>query len=202
MESDSSLALSALLLCGVCALAWRLAGGSRAQRRLNLRFAAVLFCAAAAAGLLAALIPSFLPAAFAIALLVTALASPALALSLAARARPLVASAALIGGLGAGLAAVLRDAPLFALLSLVGAVLAVMLLAFAQAGAAKLRLAQTIAAGLALAGGGMALWGGAFSGALILFAAGLLGLSLSSEVFVQQQADPALHRAIGGARLG
>jgi len=145
MESDSSLALSALLLCGVCALAWRLAGTGRAQLRLNLRFAAVLFSASGAAGLLAALIPSFLPAAFAIALLVTALASPALALSLVARVGPLVASAALAGGLVAGLAAALFDAPLFALLSLVGAFLAILLLAFARLGAAKLRLAQIIA---------------------------------------------------------
>src|SRR4051812_49304571 len=108
---DSSLGVSALLLCGVCALAWRLAGEGRAQRRLNLRFAAVLFSASGRAGLLAALIPSFLGAAFAIALLVVALGSQALALSLFTRAPPLVASAVLTGGLGAGLAAALLDAP-------------------------------------------------------------------------------------------
>src|SRR3954470_17047142 len=96
---DSALALSALLLCCVCAPAWRLAGGGRAQRRLNLRFAAVLFSASGAAGLRAALVASFLGAAFAIALLVVALASQALALSLFTRPSPLVASVMLTGGL-------------------------------------------------------------------------------------------------------
>jgi|SRR6185312_1379755 len=197
---DSPLGLCALLLCAVAALAWRFVAGARAQLRLNLRFAAVLFAALGVAGFAAALLPAFRGAGFAIALLVAALAAPALALSLIARAPPLAASAGLTAGLAAGLASVLADAPLFALLALSVSVLAMMILAMAhQRG---FTAAKIFAGSVALFGGGMALLDGALAGALVLFAAGLLGLASASQAPVETRPALGPRHAISGPGLG
>ena len=199
MGIDSPLAICALLLCAVAALAWRFAAGGKAQLRLNLRFAAVLFAALGVAGVAAALAPAFRGPAFAIAMLVVALAAPALALSLFNRAPPLAASAGLTAGLAAGMASVLGDAPLFALLALTASVLAMMILASAYRGG--LKAAQIFAGSLGLFGGGMALLEGALTGALILFAAGLLGLASASQAGVQTRPARGLGPAVSGPGL-
>jgi hypothetical protein len=199
---DSHLAPSAALLCVVAALAWRLAGGKRAAVRLNLRFAAVLFAAFGVEGLAASWTPAFVAVAFAVAMLVMALGSVALTLSLfAPRPAPsFAASVALVAGLGCGLASVLTGAPGFALGVNVLAVGAMMLLGLARFGEARLAAMEIIAGALALLAAAMALLQGSLTGASILFAAGLLGISCASQTRVEYQADARFVQAIGRPR--
>lgn len=199
---DSRLALSAALLCIVAALAWRLAGGRGASVRLNLRFAAVLFAALGVTGLAAACNPPLGEVLFAIALLVMALGGVALALSLfqPRPAPPLAASAALVAALAAGLIATLMDAPMFALAGLTLSAATMILLGLARWGRARLQAAEIIAGALALFFGAMALANDAPAGALILMAAGLLGLACASQPRVQQLATHGLLGSIGRGR--
>jgi hypothetical protein len=187
---DSRLALSAILLCAVSALAWHLVRGRRPGVRLNLRFAAVLFAALGVEGLAASWAPSFVAVAFAVAMLVMALGGVALALSLFAPrpAPPFAASVALVAGLGCGLASVLTGAPGFALGAEVLAVGAMLLLGLTRFDEARLAAMEVIAGALALLAAAMALLQASLTGALILFAAALLGVSCASQTRVEQKA--------------
>lgn len=199
---DSHLALSAALLCVVAALAWHMAGGKRAGVRLNLRFAAVLFASLGVEGLAASWTPSFVSVAFAVALLVMALGSVALTLSLFTPrpAPPFAASLALVAGLGGGLGSVLMDMPGLALGAEVLAVMVMILLGLARFGDARLAAMEIIAGALALLAAAMALLQGSLAGASILFAAGLLGVSCALQARVEHQADALLVQAIGRPR--
>jgi hypothetical protein len=200
---DSPLALAALLLIAVAALAWRLAGRRVASVRLNLRFAAMLFVALGLAGLAAAFVPPLAEAAYAIALLTVSLCGIVLALCLfAPRPAPAFpASVALVAGFAAGLVSVLLDAPVFALASLALGAGAMVLIGLARFGEAKLAALEIIAGAAALFFGGMALGEGALVAALLLFAAGLLGVACASQARVEQQADAGIAGAIGRTGL-
>ena len=196
---DSLLALGALLLIGVAAYAFKLAQTGKPQVRHNLRFAAVLLAAPGVAGLVAAVLPAFLGAAFAAALLVTPLAAAALALGcVGPRPAPAwIASLALSAGLAAGLYAALLGAVTPALTVLI---LASAVMGFSAApGETRWRNAQTLAGALALLAGGLALSQGALSGAFLLFSAGLLARALQAPV--EQRGVLLLTSAIGRARL-
>ena len=199
---DSRLALSAALLCAVAALAWRLAGAKRAGVRLNLRFAAVLFAALGVEGLAASWTPSFVSVAFAVAMLVMALGSAALALSLFAPrpAPPFAATVALVTALVCGLASALTGAPGFALGAEVLAIVVMILLGLARFGEARLAAMEIMAGALALLAAAMALLQGSLAGASLLFAAGLLGVSCASQTRVEQQAGALFVQAIGRPR--
>jgi hypothetical protein len=199
---DSPLAFCGALLGAVAVLAWRLVEGCPAGIRLNLRFAAILFAALSTAALIASLRPSFAEIMFAIGLLVIALAPMVLALSVAPRAVPAwAASLALVMGLGAGLFAAAGDAPLPALASQVLSAASMTLMALARWRTAKLASSEIIAAASALALGGMAWVNGAATGALLLLAAGLLGLAVGLQPRVEQPAGALVRHAIGRPRF-
>jgi hypothetical protein len=199
---DSHLALSAGLLCAVAALAWWMAGGKRAGVRLNLRFAAVLFAALGVEGVAASWTSSMIGVAFAVSMLVMALGSVALTLSLFAPrpAPPFAASVALVAGLACGLASALMETPVFALVAEALSVAVMILLGLARFGDSRLAAVEIIAGGIVLLAAAMALLQGSLASASILFAAGLLGLSCASQMRVEQQADALFVQAIGRPR--
>ena len=198
---DSALALSAALLCAIAVLVWRMAGGRIASARLNLRFGAMLLAALGVAGAASSWNAQWSDIAFAVGLLVIALAPVALALSLF-QPRPAPAwgaSLTLVAGFACGLAAALGDAPVLALTSLTLSSSAMILMALARWRETKRTSTKVIAGALALFLGGMALMDGAIGGALLLLAAGLLGVA--SEPRVQQQAGATAFAGIGRPRL-
>src|SRR4051812_24144398 len=107
------------LLFAASVFAWRLTQRTRAPSRVNIRFAAMLFAALATARTLGLLLPQFTVVAPAVALIAVSLGGTALALGLIAcltRPVPVGAAALALGlSLGAGLAAALSGAAVYAL---------------------------------------------------------------------------------------
>jgi hypothetical protein len=181
--------LAALLLFASAVIAWMLSAGARASSRINIRFAAMLFAALAAARAIGMALPQFQALAPAVGLIAASLGSVALTLGLfALLARPLpplAASLALALGLGAGLAAALSGEPAYALgCQMLGVCLtiAVGLNSFA-ASAGRASLALLTAA--ALVCGGLGLMDGAIMIAELFFAAGLIGAARISQLRVE-----------------
>jgi hypothetical protein len=181
--------LATLLLFASALIAWRLSRGARASSRINIRFAAMLFAALAAAQAIAMAAPRWQALAPAVALIAASLGTVALALGLfALLARPippLAASLALALALGAGLAAALSGEPAYALgCQILGVCLtiAVTLNGF-SAGAGRASL--TLLAAAALICGGLGLMDGAITIAELFFAAGLIGTARISQLRVQ-----------------
>jgi hypothetical protein len=182
--------LAPLLLFAACVSAWVLAAPGRAPSRVNIRFAAMLFAALAAARLLGLLAPQFSAVAPAVALIAASLGGTALALGLFAfLARPLpVGAAALALGLslGAGLAAALSGAPAYALGCEILGVSLSLAAALGALAANRAGAALSLMAALSLLCGGMAL--GAAGIAEMFFAAALIGAARASQPLVQTQA--------------
>ena len=187
---DSPLALAGIALMAVAAAAFRM-GQGKPQARLNLRFAACLLGAPAAASLGAAFDPRLLAAAYASFLIVAPLASVALALSVAAPrpAAPWAGAMALATGLAAGIYAALADAALPVVVVIAASAIATAIWAYAACG--RWRGARLVLAAIALLAGGLALSQGTLGGALWLIAAGLLGFSSGLKPRVQQHGAPA-----------
>jgi hypothetical protein len=184
--------LAPLLLFAACVSAWVLAAPGRAPSRVNIRFAAMLFAALAAARLLGLLAPQFSAVAPAVALIAASLGGTALALGLFAfLARPLpVGAAALALGLslGAGLAAALSGAPAYALGCEILGVSLSMAAALGALAANRAGAALSLMAALSLLCGGMALMEGAAGITEMFFAAALIGAARASQPLVQTQA--------------
>jgi hypothetical protein len=166
--SDSLDLLAAVALFAAAIGAWWLSAPLRARERLYLRFAAMLLSALAVAmplGLGDVMVLLLLP-----------LAAVALAVSTLARfARPLavgLAALALVGALGAALAALLSGLWLLALVPVMLAGLAVI------AAAINSMALMPVLAGTSLLAAGLAfLEQGAHAGLLLFSAAGLVGLA-------------------------
>jgi hypothetical protein len=183
--------LTPLLLFAACVSAWTLAGRSRAPSRVNIRFAAMLFAALAAARMLGVLLPQFSAVAPAVALIAASLGATALVLGLFAfLARPLpVGAAALALGLslGAGLAAALSGAPAYALICQILGVSLAMAAGLSALAANRARALLALLAALSLLGGGMALMEGAAGITEMFFAAALIAAARASQPFVETE---------------
>jgi hypothetical protein len=182
---------SALLLFAASAFVWLLSPLTRTPVRLNLRFAAVLFAALAAAAFAAALSPDLGGMATAVAALAVSLGSAALGLSgfghLSRPPPPLAAGLALGMGLMLGLAASLSGRTVLAMGALIPSAAVMLALAFGCLSTAPRQAVLTILGAVSLLGGGMALLDNVLAPALPFFAAGLIGLALASKPPVEQQ---------------
>lgn len=192
MPPDSLTIAAAVALFAACVGAWRLAAPFRAPARMPLRFAAMLLAALAVA--------AAVRLGTVTALLLLPLAGAALALSALARfARPahaVAATAALMTGLGCGLAAMLTGHWIVALLPLAAAALCVTAAGFnGMAPVAMLSGGALLAAGLALIQNGLG------AGSLLLCAAGVIGLGRSTPL-VDHAWLPGRAGGIGGQRSG
>lgn len=180
---------AALVLFAACVTAWALASGSRASSRINIRFAAMLLAALAAARALGTVLPQFAALAPAVALLAASLGTTALALGLLAiLARPLPPLAASLGlalALGAGLAAALSGEPVYALgcQSLGVAIIDAVSVNRFFTGPGRAALALLVAQAFFCAG--LALMDGAINFAELFFAAGLIGAARASQLGVE-----------------
>jgi hypothetical protein len=190
-------AVGVVLAASVGAGVW-LCRDARKSVRAHFHFAQTLFAAFAVAALAAAMVPALAALAYAMALLAISLGTAAFLIGLAAslgRSLPAwAASIALVVSLGAGLAAMLADAPLLALscqLACVGAMLA---LAAARHGAGGWQ--TMLGAGLLLLGG-MALVEGATGAAALFFAGAMLGLARGLQLRVQPRGADMLFAGIG-----
>jgi len=188
MPPDSLLTASAIALFAACIGAWRMAAAFKAPARMPLRFAAMLLAALAVAG--AVRLGDIT------ALLLLPLAGAALGLAALARfARPLhaaAATAALVAGLGCGLAAMLSGHWMLALAPLACAALAVIAAGLnGMAPVAALAGLALLAAGLGLPENGVA------AGTLLFCAAGVVGLARSAPA-VHQQRLAGRRAGIGG----
>jgi len=179
--------LPALLLFAAAIAAWWLSAASRASARIQIRFAAILFSALAAACLLgwfglAALAPV-------VALIALSLGGTALALGLfAALARPVPPMAAALGlmlALFAGLAAALAAIPAYALGAAMLALSLLSAMSLSSFFLAPLRAALVLGAACSVIAGGLALMGGALSASLLFFAAGLIAAGRASQPGVE-----------------
>ncbi len=190
--------LSVLLLFAATIAAWRLSAASRASARIQIRFAAILFCALAAACVLdwfgfAALAPV-------VALLSLSLGGTALALGLfAALARPVPPMAAALGlmlALFAGLAAALAAIPAYALFAALLALSLPAAMSLSGFYLAPRRALLILGTALSVIAGGFALMGGALGVSLLFFAAGLIAAGRASQAGVetrrQRQAWPVI----------
>jgi hypothetical protein len=180
--------LAALLLFAACVIAWALSGAARMAPRINIRFAAMLFAALAAARALGVAMPQLLALAPSVALIAASLGTTLLALGLfAILARPippLAASLALGLALGAGLAAALSGEPTYALgCQLLGVCLTI---AVGLNGLALHpgRASLSLLAAAALFCGGLGLMDDAINIAELFFAAGLIGAARVSQLRV------------------
>jgi hypothetical protein len=188
--------LASLVLFAACVSAWALEEHARAASRVNIRFAAMLFAALAAARLLGLLLPQFSALAPAVALIAASLGATALALGLFAfLARPLpVGAAALALGLslGAGLAAALSGAPATALGCQILGVSLTVAAGLSALTANRVRAALSLVAALSLLCGGFSLMDGAINFAELFFAAALISAASASQQRIQPEAK--LHR--------
>ena len=179
--------LCAFLLFGASVGAWCLTSAARAATRGNLRFAAMLFAALAAARALGLALPQLWALPPAVAMIAASLGGTLILLALFAMlARPLPAglsAAALILALGLGLAASLSGEPAYeAVCQLAGAIL-VLGAGLNGVAAAALPLITS----LSLLCGGFALMDGAISPAEIFFAGALIGAASQTRVEAQGQ---------------
>jgi hypothetical protein len=192
--------LTPLLLFAACVSAWMLAGRARAAARVNIRFAAMLFAALAAARLLGLLVPRFSAVAPAVALISASLGATALALGLFAfLARPLPTGAAALAlglSLGAGLAAALSGAPVYALICQILAVSLSTAAGFGALAVMRGRAALALLAALSLLCGGFALMDGAAEFTEMFFAAALIGAARASQPPVEAKSKPHRFAAI------
>ena len=168
MASDSLTLAASVALFAACVGAWWLSAHLRAAARLQLRFAAVLLAALAAAA------PLHLGDTAA--LLLLPLSGTALALAAIARfarpASPLAATLVLVTALACGLGAMLSGYAMAALMALMLAGLAVIAAAFNR------MAIIAILSGIALLASGLcALQVGVGAGTLLFCAAALLGLA-------------------------
>ncbi|HWY62060.1 MAG TPA: hypothetical protein VNW15_09195 [Rhizomicrobium sp.] len=193
--------LTPLLLFAACVSAWVLPARAWAPSRVNIRFAAMLFAALAAARMLGLLLPQYSSIAPAVALIAASLGATALGLGLLAfLARPVPAGAATLAlglSLGAGLAAVLSGAAVYALgcqLLGVSLTLAAGISAFA---AKRPHALLSLMAALSLLCGGMALMAGTLFLADMFFAAALIGAARASQPLVETEAKPGRLALIG-----
>jgi hypothetical protein len=187
--------LAALLLFASALAAWMLSGAARASSRINIRFAAMLFAALAAARAIGMALPHFQALAPAVGLIAASLGTVALALGLfALLARPippLAASLALALALGAGLAAALSGEPAYALGCQILGVCLTIAVALHDFAASAGRASLALLASVALICGGLALMndGGLMDGALniaeLFFAASLIGAARISQLRIQ-----------------
>jgi len=191
--------LPALLLFAAAIAAWWLSAASRASARIQIRFAAILFSALAAACLLgwfglAALAPV-------VALIALSLGGTALALGLfAALARPVPPMAAALGlmlALFAGLAAALAAIPAYALGAAMLALSLLSAMSLSSFFLAPLRAALVLGAACSVIAGGLALMGGALSASLLFFAAGLIAAGRASQPGVEARRQREDWPAIG-----
>lgn len=190
MIADSLFLLSALALFAACVGAWRMAGTFRSAARMPLRFSAMAFSALAVA--------AALRLGDVTALLLLPLAGASLALGVLARfARPAhtgVASAALMAGLGLGLAAMLSGHWLLALAPLAACALTIVAAALnGMAFVPALGGVALLAAGLSL------LQNGVGAGTLLLCAAGVIG-AVRSTAAVDQKPKARIGAGIGGVQ--
>ena len=187
---------SAFVLFAVAALVWLLSPQMRAPVRLNLRFAAVLFAALAAAAFGAALSGDFAGMAMAVAALALSLGSAALGLSVFAHlSRPppvLAAGLGLSTGLLLGLAASLSGQTVLVMGALIPSAAVMLALAVGCLSATPRNSLLTILGAASLLGGGMALLDNALAPALLFFAAALMGLVCASKPRVEQQRERRL----------
>jgi hypothetical protein len=192
--------LDPLLLFAASVSAWMLPARARAPSRVNIRFAAMLFAALAAARMLALLLPQYSLVAPAVALIAASLGATALALGLLAfLARPVpVGAAALALGLslGAGLAAALSGAAVYALACQILGVSLTVLAGLGALAAKRARVLLSLLAAASLLCGGMVLMAGAIPLTDIFFAAALIGAARASQPLVETEAKPA-HLLIG-----
>ena len=181
--------LAALLLFASALAAWMLSVAARASSRINIRFAAMLFAALAAARAIGMALPQLQPLAPAVAMIAASLGTVALALGLfALLARPippLAASLALALGLGAGLAAALSGEPAYALGCQILSVCLTIAVALNGFSASKGCASLALLAAAALVCGGLGLMDGAITIAELFFAAGLIGAARISQLRVE-----------------
>jgi hypothetical protein len=196
--------LAVLLLFAVCVGAWLLAARARVACRVNIRFAAMLFAALAAARALGILRPEFSALAPAVAMIAASLGTTALALALFAfLARPLpplAASLALGLALGAGLAAALSGAPAYALVCQIVSVSLTMAAGLGAFAGGLFRPALALLAAVSLLCGGFVLMDGAINLALLFFAAGLIGAARASQPGIETPCER--HRLAGVKATG
>ena len=183
--------LAAFLLFAACVMAWLLAAEARLPSRVNIRFAAMLLAALAAARLPGLALSEWSVLGPAVALIVVPLASTLLALGLFAflvRPVPVGAAASGLGlSLAAGLAAALSGVPAYAALCPIGGGFLIAAAVFRDAGAARASwssLAGLLAA-LSLLCGGFALMDGAIDLAEMFLAATLIGAASQTRVEAQ-----------------
>jgi hypothetical protein len=196
--------LSVLLLFAASIAAWRLSAASRASARIQIRFAAILFCALAAACLLdwfgfaAGDLGALAPV---VALLSLSLGGTALALGLFAAlgsgpVPPMAAALGLMLALFAGLAAALAAIPAYALFAALLALSLPAAMSLSGFYLAPRRALLILGTALSVIAGGFALMGGALGVSLLFFAAGLIAAGRASQAGVetrrQRQAWPAI----------
>jgi hypothetical protein len=178
-------------LFAACVSAWVLASRARASARVNIRFAAMLFAAVAAARLLGLALPQYSAVAPAVALIAASLGGTVLALGqFAFLARPLpVGAAALALGLslGAGLAAALSGAPAYALGCPILGVSLTLAVGLGALMANRAGAALSLMASLSLLCGGMAVMDGAINFTQMFFAAALIGAARASQPLFETQ---------------
>ena len=181
--------LATLLLFASALIAWSLSRSARASSRINIRFAAMLFAALAAAQAIAMASPRWQALAPAVALIAASLGTVAVGLGLfALLARPippLAASLALALALGAGLAAALSGEPAYALGCQILGVCLTIAVALNGFSAGAGRASLTLLAAAALVCGGLGLMDGAIIIAELFFAAGLISTARISQLCVQ-----------------
>jgi hypothetical protein len=198
---------AALLLFAASVGAWALLGSARAASRLPIRFAATLFAAFAAAGLLGALLPQLSLLAPAVGLIALSLGTTALALGLFAfLARPLPAGAAALGlslSLGAGLAAALSGMAVYTLCCVIPGVSLSLAASLGAGWGNPIRTSLVLMAALSLLLGGFALMDGGTAIAQLFFAAALLGAARASQKLVEiEMPAQTIPRAIPQAAIG
>jgi len=183
--------LSALLLFLASIAAWWLSAASRPPVRIQIRFAAILFSALAAACVLVwfglgALAPV-------VALIALSLGGTALALGLfAVLARPMppmVAALGLMLALFAGLAAALSANPAYALFAAFLALSLPAVTSLSSFSPAPGRAILVLSAVISLIAGGFVLMGGAIGVSLQFFAAGLIAAGRASQFGVEDRRE-------------
>jgi hypothetical protein len=194
--------ISALILFAAAVGAWRIALGARAQARIHLRFAAILFAALGAAEGLGLVANGFAALAPAVAPVALSLGSIAISLSLfSLLSRPVPIAAASLGlmlALGFGLASALAGTPAYALVCQIAALALCAAVAFTILPFDAPRGLLSLLASLSLLCGGLMVMAGALSAASLFFAAGLVAAARVSQLGIEYQRDGRLRAAIAG----